>query len=142
MGELQKKPKRVGDRFKLVEKSEDGELVLGSRGKAIAGFIAGRQESYQRALQAITDLDIDTSMIQVGDQSMLQLLESFQSTQKDHVTDETVAKIMTEEIQAIFQEEVSFIERELGKFKPAEVALADRQLVQVTGKITKNHTSS
>jgi hypothetical protein len=142
MTELQKRSKSQGQRFKLIEQAADGQNILGPRGKMIAGLINGRQESYQRAIQAITDLDIGTGSIQVGDQTLLELLESFNNTHGSGSTPEAVAKIMAEEIQAIFSEEVTFVERELAKFKPAEAAAAERQQVEVVGKITKNHTSA
>jgi hypothetical protein len=139
--ELSKKTDKKGNEYKLVN-SEDGEIVVGKKGEAIASMIEAEQRKAAQVIEAISNQQIDPKDIHLGElnlQEYIDLQDQEKTGEYDH---DLFGRYLVQVFQGIFESELTFIDKELAKFVPKEEKDRDKKRKTVEGFIVKHHASA
>lgn len=133
---------KKGKELKLYTQDENGEIILGEKGKAIAGMIKSEQGKAAQIIKTVTGEDIKPEDLFLGELNLEEYLALKQKGVKGEYDKELFERYLQQAFQEIFSKEIILIDQELAKYKPVEELEGRRKLKKLEAFITKNKTSA
>lgn len=126
-----------------TEKLADAVPPDASLHPAIYGQIRTQRLKTIQALEMLSGTTVNPGEIFLGEIDLQSLLQNQRDLQSGTYNEKLFAGYLAQSFQGIFRQEVSVIDKELGKYEPAEeTANKNAKPKRVEAFITKNHTSA